>query len=1110
VECPSCRADVPSGKRYCIKCGAAMPLTCSGCGNANAPGARFCGDCGKPITGTELFTERVWPPTEGVGQPAPSAERRQLTVMFVDLVGSTALSAQLDPEDLREIFHKYHGCCASEINKAGGFVAKYIGDGVLAYFGYPQAHEDDSQRAVRAGLAVIDAVGKLAAPQRLQVRIGIATGVVVVGDLLGAGSAREQTVVGETPNLAARLQALAEPDACVIAESTRRQIGSLFQLRDLGPQQLKGFAEPQHAWSVVSENRALGRFEALRSAATPLVGREEELELLLRRWRQAASGEGRVVLLAGEPGIGKSRLVMELEECLGAEPHATFRYFSSPNDADSAFHPIIMQLERAAGLQRHDAASVNLDRLRAVLQPSPGRETDIQLIADLLSIRTADCFAPLTMSPKAKRHKTFEALTWQLEGLSRQQPLLVIYEDVHWLDPSSRELLDMSVERVARLPVLLVITFRSPFQPPWAGQPHVTALALNRLARREGAALVESLSGHDSLSAKIAEEIVERADGIPLFVEELTKVILETGIELDDSRKPLLIAPLSGLTVPATLHASLMARLDRLGPGAREVAQIGAAIGREFSYEILAPVVGRGGEQLQAALDALSEAGLVYCRGTPPRATFLFKHALVRDAAYGSLLRKTRQELHVRIAKVLEDSFPETTEMQPEVIAHHYSQGGCAEDAVAWWRAAGHRASRLSHNAEAAAHLSKALELIAASNGGRDRDLLELNTRIDLGGPLIGSKGWSAPELEENYARAWALCERTGATEQVFPVLWGQYVAAGYRAAGGLTLSEEKARRFLQLAKQERDTGLEVVGHRMLGVQLVSRGDFARGRQHLEQAIALYDPEHHQSLAFAYSLNPRVSALVTLGLTLQYLGFPDQASRAGDQGVEEAQQSGHFNTLGVALHLTGRLHAFRRDGAQLRRLASQLITLTNEQGSTDWRLAGEILLAWQEARDGALKQGLEAIRRGVDGLRARKLNVWLPHYLLMQAEICSKAGRFDEAMQLLDETMELMELQDHPVCEAELHRLRACTELSRGASASVVEACFDRAFDVARRQCAKFWELRTAISRARFWRDKGRRAEAGALLLPIYDWFTEGFDTPDLREAKALLDELAV
>jgi class 3 adenylate cyclase/predicted ATPase len=1100
VKCPGCKAEVPSGKRYCIKCGAVLPLICSNCGSFNAPDARFCGDCGKPLESPLA--------TNFSSRPAQSAERRQLTVMFVDLVGSTALSARLDLEDLREIFHRYHRCCATEINKAGGFVAKYIGDGVLAYFGYPQAHEDDPEHAVRAGLAVIDAVGGLLAPQRLQARIGIATGVVVVGDLLGTGSAQEQTVVGETPNLAARLQALAEPDDCVIAESTRRHIGSLFQLRELGPQQLKGFAEPQFAWSVVSANRALGRFEALRSAAIPLVGREEELELLLRRWRQAGSGEGRVVLLGGEPGIGKSRLVMELEGRLEAKQHATLRYYSSPNDSDSAFHPIVMQLERSAGLQRHDAPSVNLDRLRAVLQPLPNRDTDIQLVGDLLSIATADCFAPLTLSPGIKKQKTLDALAWQLEGMSQRQPLLVIYEDVHWLDPSSRELLDISAERAARLPVLLVVTFRPPFQPPWAGQAHVTTLSLNRLARREGAALVESVVGRNLLSAKTTEEIVERADGIPLFVEELTKVILETGVQPDNSSKPPQTAPYAALTVPDTLYASLMARLDRLDPDAREVAQIGAAIGREFSYELLVRVARRTGEELQGALTALGDAGLAYCRGTQPQAVFLFKHALVRDAAYGSLLRKSRQELHVQIAKVLEESFPETAEMQPEVIALHYSKGGRAEEAVTWWRAAGQRASRLSQNAEATVHLSKALELIAAVEGGRDRDLLELSIRIDLGGPLIGSKGWNAPELEENYARAWALCERTGVTEQAFPVLWGQYVADGYRATGGLAITEEKANRFLQLAKLQQDKGLEVVGHRMLGVQLVSRGDFARGRQHLEQAIALYDPAHHQSLAFTYSLNPRVSALVTLGLTLQYLGFPDQASHFGERGVEEATQSGHFNTLGVALHLTGRLRAYQRNGTQLRRLASQLITLSREQGATDWLLAGEILLAWQNAREGALEPGLEVIKRGVDGLRARKLNIWLPNYLLMQAELCSEAHRFDEALQLLDEAFELMHSQDHPVCEAELHRLRACTEFSRGASASVVESCFDRSLDVARGQGTKFWELRAATSRARFWRHRGMHAEASTLLAPLYDWFTEGFNTFDLREAKGLLDAL--
>jgi class 3 adenylate cyclase/tetratricopeptide (TPR) repeat protein len=1039
-----------------------------------------------------------------------AAERRQLTVMFCDLVGSTALSARLDPEDLRAIIVAYQRCCAVLVERNGGFVAKYMGDGVLAYFGYPQAHEDDAERAVRAGLTLVEAVPKLAtaAGSSLQVRVGIATGLVVVGDLIGAGAAQEQAVVGETPNLAARLQAQAAPGELVIAEGTRRLIGALFELDDLGPQALKGFAEARRAWRVIAENRALSRYEALRSGATPLVGREEELELLMRRWRHVAGGDGgRVILLSAEPGFGKSRLVMELEECLVSEPHATLRYFSSPNDTDSAFHPVIMQLERAAGLHRHDSPAAKLEKLSTMLQPPPEHKTDIRLLAELMAI-PIEGVPPLSIGPERKKRKTLEALLRHLEELSRQRPVLMVYEDVHWLDPSSRELLDMSVERVAKLPVLLVVTFRPVFQPPWVGQAHVTALILNRLASRDSLALSESVAGVRTLPHEIAAEIVERADGIPLFVEELTKAVLEAQIRGPDGRGRPSSGPPPGFAIPSTLHGSLMARLDRLGPGIKEIAQMGAVIGREFAYEILSTVAGRSDGELEAALSALAAAELVYCRGTPPQATFLFKHAMVRDAAYGSLLRRPRQELHRRIGDVLKEALPDTTEGQPELIAHHYTEAGLPDEAIPWWRAAGEKASRRSANAEAVAHWSKALELVGALPQDRKRDQLELSVRIDLGGPLIATKGYNSAELEKNYARAWTLCERLNAVEQAFPVLWGQYLVAGYKAEGGLAVTEEKARRFTELARQQGDTGLQVIGHRMLGVQLVSRCDFTGGRQHLERAIALYDPAKHQPLAFTYGINPRVSARVTLGLTLQYLGYLDQASRAAEEAVEEAKRSDHFNTLGVALHLAGRLRAFRREGTQLRALASELIALSREQGSPGWQLVAEIFLGWQEAKDGALLTGLERVRLAIDALRVRKLNVWLPAYLLLQAELCCEAGRFDESLVLLDEAGELIIAQGHPVCEAEVHRLRACTELARSSAKVVVEACFDRAFDVARRQGARFWELRTAVSRARYWCEQGRRDEAHDLLAPIYGWFSEGIDTPDLKSARALLEAL--
>jgi class 3 adenylate cyclase len=613
--------------------------------------------------------------------------------MFCDLVGSTALSARLDPEDMREIIGAYHRCCAEQITKAGGFVAKYMGDGVLAYFGYPEAHEDDTERAVRGALSLVKAVPDLRTTHAagLRIRIGIATGIVVVGDLIGEGSAQEQGVVGETANLAARLQALAEPGEVVISDSTRRITGGIFDYRDLGRVSLKGIGDLVQTWQITGTAAVQSRFEAQHGTnLTPLVGRDEELELLLRRWRRTKSGEGQVVLLSGEPGIGKSRLTVALQEHLEPEPHTRLRYFCSPHHVDSAFYPTIAQLERSAGLEREDAPGIKLEKLVSLL--SPGHDTDVQLLAELLSVPTGDRYAPIKWSAQKKKEKTLEAVLQHIRFLSGRQPVLIEYEDVHWIDPSSRELLDIMVEQVARLQVLLLITFRPEFVPPWAGQAHVTTLALSRLGRWEGAALVEQLAGRNALPKEIMREIVERTDGIPLFVEELTKAVLEARVGGESGKTAVSATTLPTLGVPATLHASLMARLDRIGAAAKEIAQIGAAIGREFTYELLILVARKTEEEVRTSLERLNDAGLVFCRGTPPQATFLFKHALVRDAAYGTVLRAPRQELHARIARALEHTWTEITETQPELLAHHFTEAGLVDCALDYWRRAGERA----------------------------------------------------------------------------------------------------------------------------------------------------------------------------------------------------------------------------------------------------------------------------------------------------------------------------------------------------------------------------------------------------------------------------------
>jgi class 3 adenylate cyclase len=604
-------------------------------------------------------------------KPQDTAERRQVTVMFSDLVDSTVLSARMDPEDLREVISAYQNCVAQTVRRFSGFIAQYTGDGVLAYFGYPQAHEDDAERAVQAGLDLVAAVRDLKTHAALHTRVGIATGMVVAGDLLGSGSAQEQAVVGETPNLAARLQSVAEPNAVVIAESTRKLLGNLFEVQDLGPKDLKGIAGPVRAFAALRPSSAESRFEALHvSGVTELVGREEELGLLLRRWSQAKAGDGQVVLLSGEAGIGKSRLTAALLEHLASEPHTRLRNFCSPQYTDSALYPIIGQTERAAGFAYNDTVQTKLDKLDALLKRTSTSIEDAGLLADLLLLRNDGRYPGLNLSAKQRRDRTLQALTEQIEALARLNPVLMIFEDAHWADATSLELFDHVVNTIPSLRALLIVTFRSGFEPPWARRPHVTAITLNRLAEREVSAMIDSIVGNKLLSTSLRQDIIERTDGIPLFVEEMTEAVLEAGGE---GAAMAAAVPPPALSVPASLHASLMARLDRLGP-AKQVAQIGAAIGREFSYALLAAVVRKPQAQLNAALDRLLAVGLLFRQGERPDAKYLFKHALVQDAAHGTLLREPRRALHARIAETLEGQFPEIAESQPELLARHCTE----------------------------------------------------------------------------------------------------------------------------------------------------------------------------------------------------------------------------------------------------------------------------------------------------------------------------------------------------------------------------------------------------------------------------------------------------
>ena len=648
-----------------------------------------------------------------------TAERRQVTVMFADLVGSTALSTRMDPEDLREVISAYRKCVAETVRHLGGFVSQYLGDGVLIFFGYPQAHEDDAERAVRAALQLVAAVAGLKTHAPLQTRVGIATGLVVVGEMSDAGGLRERGIVGETPNLAARLQSSAEPNQVVIADNTRRLLGNIFELKDLGSKHLKGMAEGIRAWAVLQASSVASRFEAMHATRlTDLVGREEELGLLLRRWARAKAGEGQVVLLSGEPGIGKSRLTAALLEHIGREPYTRLRYFCSPHHADSALYPIIGHFERVARLAYNDSLQTKLDKLDRVLAQTAASKEDAALYAEMLSLPNDGRYPALHLTPEQRRQRTLETLWAQVEVLSRKNPVLMIFEDAHWSDPTSLEALSRAVNRIASLPILLIVTFRPEFDPPWIGRPHVTALTLNRLAEREVSMMIDRVVGSKPLPANVRRDIIERTDGVPLFVEEITRAVLEA----ESAAKHVIAAILSTATeVPASLHASLMARLDRLGP-AKEVAQIGAAIGREFSHALLSAVAQKPEAQLNSAIEALLAAGLVFRQGTPPDVIYLFKHVLVQDAAHGTLLREPRRALHARIAATLETQFTDIVERQPEVMARHCTEAGLIEKAAHLWGKAGQRSLDLVALLEAVAYLQDGLAIIERLPSSVDRD----------------------------------------------------------------------------------------------------------------------------------------------------------------------------------------------------------------------------------------------------------------------------------------------------------------------------------------------------------------------------------------------------
>ncbi|WP_234680104.1 adenylate/guanylate cyclase domain-containing protein [Bradyrhizobium monzae] len=1047
-------------------------------------------------------------PAALIASPAPphDAERRHLTVMFCDLVGSTALSARLDPEDMWEVIRAYRAACASVVAAYDGWIARFVGDGILVYFGYPRAHEDDAERAVRAGLDAISATGQLktGTDERVELRIAIATGLVVVGDLISGDASEEHATIGDTPNLAARLQSLAEPGAVVVASSTRRLLGDLFTFRNLGRREVKGITEPIAVWAVEGAIASESRFEAVRAARSiGFVGRKDEIEFILSRQRRAWQGQGQMALISGEAGIGKSRIVATLSESPSLGAHRRVRYQCSPYHTNSALHPFVAQLERAAGIQAHDTPGQKLDKLEAMLALGTQQVAQATpLIAALLSIPTGDHYPPLGLSPVQQRRQTFAALLDQLEGLAREQPLLIICEDMHWADATTLELFDLGVDRIRGLPILVLMTSRPEFEPSWSGLANVSLLRLDRLDRQDTRALVEQVTVGRKLPREMMEQIVDKTDGIPLFVEELTKMVLESGLLVEDSGRYRLDSPLPPLAIPATLQDSLMARLDRLAP-VKEVAQIGAAIGRDFSYALLRSVAGRDDLMLSAALGQLEEAELLVRRGALPEANYSFRHALVQEAAYEGLLKSKRQVLHKRIGDVLREKFPVIAETEPEVLAHHFTEAGLSEDAIVWWRKAGQQALKRSAYSEAIAHLGKAIAIADELPDEPRRMMGRLHLQIAYGRALRGSLGHSAPETVAAWTRARQFAADIDDPVELAPIHSGLFNAC--LTHGELAPMRELADAIASAADRRPDSPVAAVVARWTGgVTCWFGGDYLNARAHLEQALEIYGAEPDPATFRASALDLPFVIMRFLALVLWPLG---RIARARQLAAEAVSASGEKRALSEANALVHRAVFDGLCGGMLQQTETILaLGLARDHTMPLYVAAGTYLDGLAKWRAGDRMAGLTEMRRGWTLLHENDCYLCEPFWGMHVAMADAAMGQLGTGLEILSELIAWTGQSGQHWLDAELHRVHGELLLRHDPpDASGAETALKRALDIARCQQAKTFELRSALGLARLYKTIGRAGAASDVLAPMLAEFDSERNLPEVMEAKELL-----
>ena len=1041
-----------------------------------------------------------------VSLSSPQGERRQLTVMFCDLVGSTALSARLDPEDLHELINAYQDVCRTVIHRYGGYVAQYLGDGILAYFGYPAAHEDDAVRCVQAGLDILQEAGALRTEPSVQVRIGTHTGLVFIG-AIGEGARVEQLALGETPNIAARVQASADPHTLAVSRDTYRIVQGIFECEDLGPRILKGITRPLTIYRVLRKGQAKTRFEvSLQQGLTPFIGREREVALLLERWQRAKNGEGQVVMLSGEAGIGKSRLTEVLSERTRNENVFRVAFRCSPHFQNSALHPVLDHLHQLVHSRADRDSETQLSHLQQLLAPAATADGEsVALFAALLSIPLPEGDGALKhLGAPERKAKTLQALANWIQRGTETHPVLLVFEDLHWADPTTIELLCLIVEQISAVRVLILLVSRPEFVAPWSARDSHLALQIDRLPEHDIMRMAARVAGKP-LPPSVVEQLIRRADGVPLYVEEMTKDLLESNLLHETADVYELGGALPPMGVPLSLQDALASRLDRLGP-VRRLAQIGSVIGREFGFEILRTVSESTQEEVADGLRQLCEAGILFVRGEPSAPVYSFKHALLQDAAYSSLLNKQRHHNHEKVAQVIESGWADTVDMHPELVAHHYTEAGLATRALPYWKRAGQQAVRSSNNQEAVSHFRRALDVLKTLPESSERDRLELELHLALGVPLTVITSWAAPEVEEAYAQARRLCEALGESKQIFPVMYGVWSSYQVRAnfAAALTVAEQ----LLVLAQRAEDDGFLLQAHRASGIVLLHMGKFTSALEHCEAGFALYNPDKHHAHVATYWLDPGVGCLGYAAWSLWCLGYPDRSLERANRALELARGSGHAFSLAYALHFSAVIHLLRREEEPTRRHATALIDLSSQHGFPIFKAWGSFSLGFALGLQGRTMEGSARIRDAQHVFLSAGASVARSASLAVLAGVYELAGATEAGLATVTEGTDFVAQSEERFYESELYRLRGALILKAGNEEEAL-TCFEQALAIARQQEARGWALRAATDLARLLQQRGKSAQAHSALAEIYDWFTEGFAIPDLSEAKTLLDSLA-